>query len=136
MSITTVLVCGGREFGCYKESGKLVVVKPERNFICDVLDAAAGYGEDGLPLPIKIIHGACPTGADRVADAWAKRNMMPVKSFPADWDQFGKGAGPRRNQQMVDTKPNYCLAFPGGAGTRDCVQRCEDAGIMVFIPQW
>jgi len=118
------------------EAGKLVVVKSERNFICDVLDAAAGYDESGQLLPIKIIHGACPAGADRVADAWAKRNMMPVKPFPADWDTYKKGAGPRRNQQMVDTMPSYVIAFPGGNGTRDCVARAETAGILVFIPQW
>jgi hypothetical protein len=116
--------------------GKLVVVKPERNFICDILTGIAGFDASGEPMPIKIIHGDCPTGADKVADAWAKRNMMIVKKFKADWDRYGKSAGPRRNQEMVDFGPNFAIAFPGGAGTKDCVSRCEAANIPVFIPDW
>jgi hypothetical protein len=132
----TVLVAGGRSFGCFMRDGKLVVVKRERDFIYDVMNAICGYGEDGEPLPIILMHGACPTGVDRVVDKWAERNLIPVKRYPADWDKHGKAAGPIRNQQMVDKAPSYMIAFPGGAGTRDCARRADEAGIQVFIPRW
>lgn len=139
--ITTILVTGGRSFGCFFRDGKLIVVKPERNFIHDVLTAAAGYDEAGNPNPVRIVHGDCPSGADRIAQAWADRHMMPFKKFAADWDQFKKAAGPIRNQKMVDylaglEGPKYAIAFPGGSGTRDCVTRCDEAGIQTFIPVW
>jgi hypothetical protein len=136
MAIASAIVCGGRDFGCFKRDGKLVVVKPERDFIHAVLTAVAGYDEDGSPRPLKIIHGDCPTGADRVAQAWADKHMMPFKRFPAKWDEFGKAAGPKRNQQMADFGANFCIAFPGGAGTKDMVTRADEAGIPVFIPSW
>lgn len=130
------MACGGRDFGCFIRDGRLVVVKPERDFIHDTLTAVAGFNEDGEPLPVRLIHGDCPTGADRVAKAWAEKNMMPQKPFPADWDRYGKAAGPRRNQEMADYHPDICIAFPGGAGTKDAVRRCTEAGIFVVFPQW
>lgn len=132
-----VLVAGGRDFGCWKRDGKLVVSKRERDFIYDVMNAICGYGADGEPLPIILMHGACPTGVDLVVDKWAERNLIPVKRFPADWDKHGKAAGPIRNQQMVDKGPSYMIAFPSsGTGTRDCARRADEAGIPVFIPRW
>lgn len=132
-----VLVAGSREFGCYKDDrGELRVVKRERDFIYDVMNVICGYGEDGEPLPIILMHGACPTGVDRVVDKWAERNLIPTRRFPADWKKHGRGAGPKRNQVMVDKGPNYMIAFCGGSGTRDCVRRAEDAGIQVFFPKY
>lgn len=131
-----VLVAGGRHFGAYMRDDKLVVVKRERDFIYDVMNAICGYGDDGEPLPIILMHGACPTGVDRVVDKWAERNMIPTRRYPADWDKHGKAAGPIRNQMMVDKAPNYMVAFPGGNGTRDCARRADEAGIQVFIPRW
>lgn len=60
----------------------------------------------------------------------------------ADWNEYGRAAGPIRNQEMVDAGADVCLAFPtGGPGTRDCMRRARDAGIRVFdmtyfLPVW
>jgi len=58
-----------------------------------------------------IVHGACPTGADAMADEWATINGRPVERYPADWATHGRAAGPKRNQAMIDTKPDALLAF-------------------------
>jgi len=60
-----------------------------------------------------LVHGGAD-GADKIAAQWAK--MLGWKEEPhilmaGDWRKFGKYAGPRRNQQMVDTYPDICLAF-------------------------
>ncbi len=56
-----------------------------------------------------------------------------LKAIPADWDKFGKGAGPIRNQQMIDEgKPDLVVAFPGGTGTADMVKRAKKHGIEVI----
>lgn len=83
--------------------------------------------------PIVIVHGACPTGADAMAAAWARRAGVEVEAWPADWSRHGRAAGPRRNQAMVNAGARHCLAFvlPSSRGTEDCVRRAEAAGIPV-----
>ncbi len=48
----------------------------------------------------ELVHGACPEGADRLADVWAEREGIPVHRFPADWRRYGISAGPMRNESM------------------------------------
>lgn len=80
---------------------------------------------------IVLIHGN-GTGADALAKEWAISRRMPHIAFPADWDGLGKAAGPRRNQQMVDSGLDGCVAFPGNRGTADMVARCKKAGVPVW----
>lgn len=81
-----------------------------------------------------VIHGACPTGADKIADIWCKKNNVPVKPFPANWDKYGKAAGPIRNKQMVQTHPDLVLAFSNGSkGTQDTIDLARKAGIEVKV---
>lgn len=92
-------------------------------------------GEHG---PFTLYHGDCrdihgnPRGADFYAQQWA--NVYPqvgVLPFPADFDRWGRKAGPLRNRHMVATAyqtagPDhvYGLAFPHGVskGTRGCMK--------------
>ena len=58
---------------------------------------------------------------------------LGFKEYPADWKKYGRGAGPIRNQQMLDEgKPNLVVAFPGGRGTADMVARAKKAGVKVI----
>lgn len=89
---------------------------------------------------IVVIHGACPTGADAIADEFSVQLRdnpycrVDIERHPADWSQ-GKKAGPLRNQEMVDLGADVCLAFPlpGSRGTYDCMRRAEAAGIPVVV---
>lgn len=84
---------------------------------------------------VTLVHGACPTGVDFIADFIWRGMRLPVEPHPADWDAHGRAAGPIRNQEMVDSGVDYCLAFfvTGAAnrGTSDCVRRARAAGIPV-----
>lgn len=82
---------------------------------------------------VVLVHGDCPTGADHLAMTLWTANGGVEEPHPADWARHGKGAGPRRNQEMVDLGADVCLAFPIGPsrGTRDCMSRAELAGIKV-----
>lgn len=77
------------------------------------------------------------TGADVIAEEFWRRHDWPVKIFEADWDRFGKSAGPRRNAEMVAQQPDLVLAFPladaESAGTWDTIRRAVAAGIEVRI---
>jgi hypothetical protein len=111
-----VLVCGGRD---YRDAA--------------ALDGFLKFWHLRLQFT-EVIHGAA-RGADRLAGAWAQRNRIPVRPFPADWDRYGMRAGPVRNQQMLDQKPDLVIAFPGGRGTADMVRRARAAGLEV-IEAW
>ena len=78
-----------------------------------------------------VIQGGA-TGADTGAARWARASGIPVTCFQADWKQFGRQAGPLRNAKMlVEGRPDVVVAFPGGAGTRDCVRKARAAGLPV-----
>ena len=40
-----------------------------------------------------IVHGGCPTGADAIADRWARRRWYEPEVHDADWAHLGKSAG-------------------------------------------
>lgn len=105
----------------------------------DLADRAAVRARlERLPRDALVIHGACHLGgADALADEEARALGMRVKRFPADWGRYGRGAGPVRNQAMVDSRPDLCVAFVGAlgkdSGTADCARRAEAVGIPVEV---
>ncbi len=89
------------------------------------------HAERGISF---LIQGGA-RGADYFAWEWANERGVMCGSYPADWDAHGKRAGPIRNQQMIDEgKPDGVVAFPGGRGTKDMVDRAEKAGLKVWFP--
>lgn len=83
------------------------------------------------PAKITVVHGACPTGADAVADDWCIGSFFVAETHPADWKKYGKRAGFLRNKAMVDAGADLCLAFirNGSRGASMTARLAEDAGI-------
>lgn len=83
-----------------------------------------------------LIHGDA-RGADSIADVTGQLLGFRIERWPADWNLHGKRAGSIRNQQMLDTGVDHCIAFHddlgSSRGTRDMVERCEKAGVSVVI---
>lgn len=96
----------------------------------------------GLPEVIKedvvIVNGQAP-GADVLADDLAKGYGIDRDPYPADWDKYGKAAGPIRNKQMLDEgKPDIVVAFldrpeEDSKGTRNMIKQAEKAKLPVFV---
>jgi len=85
--------------------------------------------------PMVIIEGAA-SGVDEYAFRVAEDNHWGHRRFPADWQRFGKSAGPIRNQQMLDENDvDLVLAFPGpeSRGTWDMVERAVKNRIPVRV---
>lgn len=79
----------------------------------------------------EVIQGGA-AGADRMADEMCRKARLTVRTLRARWKTQGNGAGPIRNQDMVDARPDLVLAMPGGDGTFDMIQRSRAAGIAVL----
>lgn len=69
---------------------------------------------------IVVVHGGCPTGADRFADDWAVANILEPVVFRADWASHGPSAGPLRNKAMCAAGGALLLAFVGPCTRRGC----------------
>lgn len=92
---------------------------------------------------LRLFFGDCPTGPDAVTDKWVENNDELIagwRCFPADWDDYGKAAGPIRNRRMIayvqamDMDDEViCLAYrlEGSRGTTDCMDRAWRAGFEV-----
>lgn len=83
---------------------------------------------------VTIVSGACPTGADALCEQAAAHFQFAVERHPADWETFGKRAGPKRNTDMVAQGADVCLAFPTASsrGTRHCISQARAYDIPVW----
>jgi hypothetical protein len=112
-------------------------VTGDRFWFCNRLAAAvvcrlvARYGQD-----IVVVHGAA-TGVDESFEMTCRGLGVNTEPHPADWERFGKRAGPRRNQDMVDAGAGLCIAFHRSLwtskGTKDCVRQALEAGIPTYL---
>lgn len=74
-----------------------------------------------LPVDTIIIHGnngyedekgKVYKGADKLAAEEARKlGMTDIRAFPAQWDMYGKAAGPIGNRLMLEQNPTLVLAF-------------------------
>ena len=105
--------------------------------------------DDDMVINMCVVEGECPYGGvDLFAKNWAlsaqqryrgrDRIRVYPEEHPADWISFGKGAGPKRNQKMVDAGANFALVFPHSSsrGTTGCLEMLIKADIPVEVIQF
>lgn len=111
-----VLICGDRHWDDRKAIAELI----------------AQFSPDTV-----VIHGAA-NGADTIAEEEAKKRGLAFIPFEAEWTKYKGGAGPKRNQKMLDEgKPEAIYAFHNdiaeSKGTRSMIYRSLKAGKNVTL---
>lgn len=72
-------------------------------------------------------------GADTWGKKWAFANKIPVKSFPADWDEHGRRAGPIRNKEMGDYADALIVfIWPNSRGSQHMLSYMQHLGKPCF----
>lgn len=121
----------------------------DRDLVIEAIADCVTGDVDHAVKPHTVVVGDCLTGADLFArEFWQEiidsvgnpETQENLDVHEADWDAAAREgnrrkAGPLRNQAMVDSGADVCLAFykagAGNRGTRDCVTRARAAGIPV-----
>lgn len=126
--ISRIIVCGGRHFNDYACL---------ESILDDVLaDHNLGYTE------VEVVSGGCPSGADALGELYAATHNIQCSRFPAEWDRFGKAAGPIRNSQMVnyagESQKPIVVAFSNSTtrGTNDTIKKANKLGIEIVNIQY
>ena len=118
-----IIICGGRHFNDYDTLETLV----------DSVIAEKGLNNN----EIEIISGHCD-GADTLGELYAKNHNIACKLFPAEWNKYGRAAGPIRNTQMIEhaskSKNPIVVAFlsPRTKGTLDTVKKATKRGFTIY----
>ena len=84
---------------------------------------------------VTIVHGGA-NGADKMASNLAKRMGWEEEVWFADWNLYGRSAGPIRNKEMVDSKPDFVLGFVvkgQSKGTEGCIKFAKEAGLDFMV---
>ena len=115
-------IVGGRDF-----NDKELMAKRLALFM-----RAYSNGEMSAPS-IEIVSGGAK-GADTLGVSFACVWNVPIKIFKPDWNKYGKSAGFRRNQTIVDNC-DMVLAFWDGMsrGTSDTIEKAKRAKKPTFI---
>ena len=95
-----VIIAGCRNYNNYAEAKKFIdLYLKELKKNCDII----------------IVSGGC-TGADTLGERYAAENNIKVEKHPANWDKYGKRAGPVRNKEMAQIS-DYLICFWDGKST-------------------
>ena len=114
-----IIVAGGRDFTDYALLSETLDVILERYTLHEV----------------QIVSGCCH-GADALGEQYAREHGIPMVRFPADWQAYGKAAGPIRNRKMAEyAAESYgmLVAFWDGKsrGTASMIRLAEKYGLRI-----
>lgn len=123
MAITKLIIAGGRDFNDYP-----LLVTETKKFIEE---------QNIDPKYLVIVSGMAPNGADPLGVRLAKEYNLPLDPHPADWDTYGKAAGPIRNAEMADIA-THLLAFWDGAspGTSNMIKEAKKRGLEINVVRY
>ena len=86
-----------------------------------------------LPLDVTVVSGGA-RGVDTAAVEAAKERGMKTEIVWADWDKYGRSAGPIRNKLMIESVDEVTAFWDGASkGTSNAIQNAEKLGKKVTV---
>jgi len=80
-----------------------------------------------------IISGGA-TGADTLAEVFAKKYSIPIIIYKPDWKLYGRGAGPIRNKIIIDSSDTVIAFWDGiSPGTKNSVDLAKKSNKPIII---
>lgn len=78
-----------------------VIVAGSRDFTDPLFFEVVSYAVTKSGFDITELVCGMAKGIDTHGYKWAEDKRIPVKEFPANWQLYGKAAGPIRNNEMA-----------------------------------
>ena len=105
--IKRVAVVGSRNYNNYEEAEKYI-------------DACISNIKNNYILIF--VSGGCK-GADLLGERYAQENNFKIERYLAEWNIYGKYAGPKRNELMAEIS-DYIICFWDGKsrGTKSMIE--------------
>lgn len=80
-----------------------------------------------------LLSGGC-RGADLLGERFAIENNWQIKKYPAEWNKYGRAAGPIRNNKMVcDSDFIICFWDGKSKGTENLIKSAIKQGKSIKI---
>lgn len=100
------------------------------------LKAYADYKLSRIEDDIEIVSGGA-RGADALGEMYAREKGYSIKRFQAEWDRYGKSAGPRRNEAMAKYADALLAYWDGESrGTKSMIELAKANGLKVGVYQY
>lgn len=94
-----------------------------------VMQSAAAQGI----VPTVVLSGTA-RGADRLGEAWARMNDIPIERYPAAWETLGARAGYLRNSVMASKAEALVAIWDGKSkGTKHMIEIARARGLLTFV---
>lgn len=86
-----------------------------------------------IPANATVVSGGA-NGADALGERWSKESGRECRVVRADWNTYGRGAGPMRNAEMAAIS-DVLIAFWDGVspGTRNMIDIALREGLEVHV---
>lgn len=99
-----------------------VIIAGSRN-VKDYVLVQKTIEDSGWKDKITEVVSGCATGVDDLGERWARLNSIPIKEMPADWNTYGRSAGPQRNRAMAEYADGAIIIWDGQSrGTRNMIE--------------
>ena len=116
--MSKVVLAGGRDFNDYD------LLKLKLDFLLQ------------NKTDVEIVSGAA-RGADSLGERYAKEKGYSIHTKPADWDNYGKSAGYRRNAEMAQYGDALVAFWDGKSkGTKHMIDLAEKHGLLIKVVKY
>ena len=100
--------------------------------ITDPLEVEKAINDSGFQITEVISGGA--QGVDSLGAAWANAHAIPCTFFFAEWEAYGKAAGPIRNSEMAASADALILVYDGKSrGSADMLMKANAKGLKIHL---